>query len=418
MFTNPKLLVLAALMLQTPTLIAAQDYTEKVWGVFAYTVHGDSTPRVLAESQPRSLSDYGASQLLSAGSTFRDRYVASAGNRNSTDNAVQYISPIILDSRDVSVLATTEQRDIASALAFMQGLYPPPNLTNGTDTLANGSTYTSPFHGYQYPQLITLGYEDPQSVLVAGSAKCDMHQIAETAYQVSSEAQDITQATTGFYAYLWHRVLSGVFDESSARYTNAIEIAEYVEYETLHNKTALMQLSNDDVRQAHWLADKYTWAINTQDYTALNRSKSAFDSINPIAGQTLAASILQAFRLNVEGYGTQQKMTFLFGSDEPAVAFASQIGLASDFQPNFYSRPVPGASLVFELYSFEADEAQPTYPDSDKLYVRFFLHNGTNASTDFRSYSLFGNGPSQSYIPYNEFQSELESFSLQSIQEW
>ncbi|KAJ5587287.1 Histidine phosphatase superfamily clade-2 [Penicillium hispanicum] len=411
-----QLLAIVALILPFPALIAAQDYTETVWGVFAYTIHGDNTPDVLAGPRPRSLSDYGASQLLTAGSAFRARYVASAGTSNSTESAIQYISSIILDSRDVSVLSTTEQYDVASAIAFMQGLYPPPNLSNSTEALANGSTYTSPFNGYQYPQIMTLGEADPQSVLVAGSAECDMHQAAEYEYQVSNEAQEIIQETDGFYANLWHLVLSGVYDESSATYANAVDISDYVEYEALHNKTALMQLSTDDIRRARWLADRYTWATNAQDTTSSNQS--FIGAASPIAGQTLAASIAQAFNLNIEAFGTQQKMTLLFGSDEPAVALASLIGLASDRQPNFYSRPAKGASLVFELFSFEADEVDPSYPGSDNLYVRFFLHNGTDSATKFTPYPLFGNGPSQTYMRYSEFESELETFSVQSTQEW
>ena len=73
-------LALITLWLQASVTVTAQDYTEKIWGVFAYTVHGDSTPNVLAEAHPRFLSDYGANQLAAAGAAFRERYLSSHGH--------------------------------------------------------------------------------------------------------------------------------------------------------------------------------------------------------------------------------------------------------------------------------------------------------------------------------------------------
>ena len=73
---------------------------------------------------------------------------------------------------------------------------------------------------------------------------------------------------------------------------------------------------------------------------------------------------------------------------------------------------------MFELYSLETDGLDPTYPGDDQMYVRFFLHNGTDSSTDFVPYPLFGDGPSQTYIPWNDFQDGLETFAVQSTQEW
>lgn len=416
MHAHRQFFVIAAIFLQAAVRSAAQEYTERVWSVFAYTLSGETTPSVLVQHRrPAALSMYGANQLAAAGSIFGDRYVTSTATDNRDSKyAIQYIPPEILDSGYVAVFTTTEQYDIASAQAFMQGLYPPVN--DGNETLANGSSYNYPLDGYQYSRIVTLGESDPESLILAGSAKCDMHHAAVSEYRDSSQVEQITGETEAFYTDIWEKFMSGVYDKSSATYINAVGISQYLEYEALHNSTMRKLVTPDELRRARWLADQYTYATNGQDDTSL--SGSTIGITNPIAGETLAASILQAFNVNINSRGADQKMTLLFGGDEPAVALASLTGLANDQHPNFYSRLVQGGSLVFELYSLEAEGELSLFPSKQNLYVRFLLHNGTDSSADFISYPLFGYGPSRTYMTYIEFQSELETFAVQSVREW
>ncbi|KAJ5177951.1 Histidine phosphatase superfamily clade-2 [Penicillium coprophilum] len=407
-------LPIAFLALQGPAMVSAQgsDSTEKVWGVFAFTVYGDSKPSVLTSS--RTLTDYGANELAAAASAFRYRYVSTPAG---SETGIQNISPIILDSNDVDVLSTTNQNIVGSAQAFMQGLYPPLGSMNITSNqIANGSFAQAPLNGYQYSRIVTLGEADPQSILVEGHAMCDMYRAAEGEYRASDEVQDITRDTEAFYRKLWKLALSEVYDESSATYMNAVPISEYLDYAAVHNESLFESLNHADVLRARSLADQYLWSTNSEQSSP---NGSVIGVASPIAGQTLASSILEAFDLNIQESGTRQKMTLLFGGDEPAVALSSVMGLASQHQPNFSSRLVRGGSFVFELYSFEnRSNLYPSYPGIDNLYVRFLLHNGTDNTTNFQTYSLFGHSPSQAAIPYNEFHSELETFAVASTQEW
>ncbi|KAJ5496860.1 Histidine phosphatase superfamily clade-2 [Penicillium fimorum] len=407
-------LPIALLALQGPAMVSAQgsDYTKKVWGVFAYTVYGDSKPGALTSS--RTLTDYGANELAAAASDFRYRYVSTPAG---SETGIQNISPIILDSNDVDVLSTTGQNIVGSAQAFMQGLYPPLGSMNIPGSqIANGSFAQAPLNGYQYPRIVTVGEADPQSVLVEGHAKCDMYHAAEGEYRVSDEVQDITRDTEAFYRKLWKFALSEVYDESSATYTNAVSISEYLDYQAVHNDSLFESLNHADILRAHSLADQYLWSTNSEQSSS---SGSVIGLASPIAGQTLASSILEAFDLNIRESGTRQKMTLLFGGDEPAVALSSVMGLANQHQPDFFSRLVRGGSFIFELYSFEnRSNLYPSYPGIDDLYVRFLLHNGTDNNTDFEIYSLFGHSPSQGSILYTEFRSELETFAVASTQEW
>ncbi|KAJ6144570.1 hypothetical protein N7470_008465 [Penicillium chermesinum] len=382
-------------------------------GIFAYTISGESTPNVLAGNRPKQLTDYGANQLEAVGTAFHYHYVWS-----SSTSAIQDISPTILYSNEVNVYSTAEQHTIASAQAFMMGLYPPLDKIgmNGTDETANGTTYSSPLGGYQFPKIVSLATSDPDSLAVSGQADCNMYHAAQSEYKNSKEAQEITDVSRNFYLGLWDKVLPAAFDQPSATYVNAIEIADYLDYEYIHNSTASKHITEDDLRQAHYLAGRYSYATNGQGASPLNQSQVG--AAAPIAGQTLASAILNTFNANIEESGTQGKMTLLFGNDEPAVALAFLVGLANSHQPGFFSRPLAGASLIFELYSIESNSSYPSYPSSDELFVRFLLHNGTDNSTEFISYPLFGYGPSRTYISWSEFQDELETFAVPSTSDW
>lgn len=418
MIFNCQIAAIVALLFEVSIVAAVQVYTEKVWGVFAYTIHGDSTPNVLvADPASRRLTEYGASELQAAGSAFRARYVPFGDSRTSQE-AIEYLSPYFLNPQDIDIFSTTDQYNIASAQSFMLGLYPPlsPPGANRSTTTASGDKYTPPLNGYQFPRIITLGTSDPSSLVVQGSAQCGMHQAAESEYKFSKGTRTITENTAGFYADLWRRLLSQVYDESSATYTNAVDISDYLEYEALHNSSIWSATDKTEIRRVRWLADRYVFATNAQNVPTARQS--TIGSVNPIAGQTLASSILSAFDLNIQNFGAEQMMTLLFGGDEPAVALASLLGLASQQQPNFYSRPVRGASLVFELYSYETDKVGSSYPGINDLFVRFLLHNGTSTSTEFVPYPIFGDSPSRIEIPYTEFQAELTTFAMSSLQEW
>lgn len=407
--------------LQAATSVSAQGLSEKVWAVFAYTLHGDSVPTALP--RPKTLSPYGANELHAAGSSFRDRYVAVHSNDDAERLRIQNLSPHVLDSEEIVVLSSTEQSVIASAQAFMQGLYPPlkqdSNLTyaDSSSMLANGSIITAPFQGYQYPQILAFSSDDPQSLVVAGQDQCLRHQIANSEYQSSREFQRITQETEAFYVDLYDQALSGVYDRSSATYKNAYDIAEYLDYELIHNGTLMHVLSMDDITHARWLANQYLFATNgrTSAWKLLFSNFTTGD-IHTIAGRTLASRILEAFGTNVQYRGANEKLTLAFGGPEPAIALASLMDLASRYG-GFYPRPSLGASMVFELYSLE-NQDNPTYPDPSNLYVRFLLHNGTSSAARFTTYPLFGYGPSNIAIPYNEFQAEIEQVAIRSTREW
>ncbi|KAL1987033.1 hypothetical protein VTN96DRAFT_4907 [Rasamsonia emersonii] len=405
------------LALQLPILAVAGELTEHIWAVFAFNVYGDSTPTVLP--QTRTLTSLGAHSLYDVGAAFRDRYVLGSSNEMGMDTWIRGISPYRLVTEEVNIYSTTDQHIAASALAFMQGLYPPLESANGTyldDTylLADGQVVDSPLKYYQYPRIYTTGLTDSNSISVAGHADCFMHRISELQYQSSPEFQQVNSESMEFYASLYDIALAGVFDESTVGYANAYSIFEYLQYGYVHNSTVQALVSLSDLNRAKLLADQYVFATHG------NLSASGLyenDHIRAIAGRALSRLILQSFEANIETHGASQKMTLVFGSFQPVVAFAALAELAHPKNRNFYGLPVPGASLVLELYSLD-DSSSDQYPDVSNLFVRFLFRNSTYPSTRFTYYPLFGHGPSQIAIPFREFQSQMQQFSLSSTEEW
>ncbi|KAL4890171.1 histidine phosphatase superfamily [Aspergillus ambiguus] len=395
------------------SLTIAQDMRLQVWGVFAYTLHGETIPPTGA--RPDVLSSYGANQLYEAGSAFRDRYVAVDDGHSMR---IESLSPYVLEPEEISILSKEDASTVASAQAFMQGLYPPLNDTMGavyydpSFELANGSLAMGPLNGYQYPHIRTYGPSDYQSTVVDGQDSCLMHTVAEDEYKSSHDFEQMKETTEAFYQSIYDQVLSGILDRSQATYANAYYISEFLDYQSIHNDSLLHHLNQEDIDMARYIADHYMFATNG-DTSPDGVGSSA---VRTVAGKTLAGSILQSFQLNNGSRGVNGKMTLMFGGYEPMVALTSLMGLASPEHASFYSRPAHGASIVLELFSLETDE-YPTYPDPSQLYVRFALRNGTE-SPQFQTYPLFGLGPSNIAMPYNEFESEMRKFALNSTEEW
>ena len=117
------LLVLVGLCLP----LFASAATTRTWASVLYTYHGEKSPGL--EAGPQVLTPLGANQLKDAGAFLRSRYITgAAGNSTDTGSSASLDSSISQDSLDnsqVQIWALDEEFVTASAVALMQGLYPP-----------------------------------------------------------------------------------------------------------------------------------------------------------------------------------------------------------------------------------------------------------------------------------------------------
>ena len=148
-------------ILFTSGAAAQNDLNYTVWSSVIFSRTGERTPAVLGDI-PTQLTTLGAQQQYSAGSFFRERYLGSVGSTDGVDSGpIAGLSAYTPDIQQLYVLAIDMQTTIASAQAFLQGFYPPFNLTsndtevrmlNPTSILANNS-YVCSSAGVQYTEL-------------------------------------------------------------------------------------------------------------------------------------------------------------------------------------------------------------------------------------------------------------------------
>jgi Histidine phosphatase superfamily (branch 2) len=396
--------------------VAQTVLREHIWSTVIYTRYGDRTPYILPTAN--TLTPLGARQMYSAGKKIRDRYLASTpGNGNTV---IQGMSPFQLKNDEVSIVSLNDQFIVASAQAFMQGLYPPlqasSNATfiNGQSQLANGSNILSPLDGYQYPQIDTVSALDLNSIWLMGANNCPIYSASRSEYFSSAFYEDLLATHSDFYHSLQPKFLNGIFGNSSVNYLNAYLIFDYLNYGSIHNSSFLNDLSFEDLTTAKILADNWIWAVFG------NTSASGLtpgDNIRAIAGRTLANRIVQALYGNINTLGSFDKMTLLFGGFEPMVSFAALSGLASEQNPQFLGIPEYGSSMVFELFSLTENDTD-SYPSTTDLNVRFFFQNGTGDRSRLVAYPLFGNGPSGISMTLSDFVGAMQKFMILSASDW
>jgi hypothetical protein len=146
------------------TFASAQN--ETVWSSVAYVLYGERTP--LRTSIDPNLTPLGAQQLFSLGNVLRARWLdKSVTYPGITDfKGMQGISQNAIDNSQLDILSMSDEYVVASAQAFMQGLYPPKTSTfldMEDAVLANHTLVDFPLNGYQYPRVQTLSVVDPTS---------------------------------------------------------------------------------------------------------------------------------------------------------------------------------------------------------------------------------------------------------------
>lgn len=143
------LLLLIAVVSALLFTLADTKYT--VWSSVIFSRTGERTPSILdIGNTPIQLTSLGARQQYDAGSFFRKRYLESFGTKDGLNGGpIAGLSKNTPDVKQLYVEALDMQTTVASAQAFMQGFYPPFQLTtNDTDiqhildptsVLANGT---------------------------------------------------------------------------------------------------------------------------------------------------------------------------------------------------------------------------------------------------------------------------------------
>lgn len=418
-----KSLVLGLLAAAAVVPAAAADIT--VWSAVAFVMYGERTPLVGPTSP--ELTPLGAQQMYLQGTAFRNRYVLQGtGNASMAAELPIYgLEANALDTTQVTVLSTDDSYIAASALAFMQGLYPPQtdefaydNGGRSAAVLANGARVNFPLNGYQYPLVTTTPLTDPASSWIEGNLACTLYQQSAIDYHNDNDDAELYSSTLEFYRQLWPTLFQTVFSETNTNFYFAYELYDYASYMYNHDPQVANTLNATVLDDLRIFASVQQLNLNANLTVS---GKYTGDMIRAVSGRMLAQQVVNFFRANMLNSGANNKLSLMFGSFEPFLAFFALSGLmGGPSSLDFETLPGNGGSMVFELYSITSADStvgnDTVYPSPADLFVRFLYVPDTDADSELTSYDLFNS--SQVNMSYTSFASAMQAIGLDSVAVW
>lgn len=140
------------------------------------------------------------------GQNFRTRYITGNADAGLGIERIEGMSQDTLYNDQILVQTLDRQHLVSSAQAFMQGLYPPRSIGNGTSStgglLANGSAIDYPLGGYQYANVQSSGQSDPESIYISGMQGCTVAEVNSLKYYSTKEFAETQADSVDLYAKL------------------------------------------------------------------------------------------------------------------------------------------------------------------------------------------------------------------------
>lgn len=281
---------------------------------------------------------------------------------------------------------------------MLQALYPPQTVT---ETLADGTSISSPANGQQFPLLHSVSADSADAIWLKGDDGCPRYDRNNAQLYASQQFKDLSVSTKPFYGS-FADLLQGVIPPRNIDYSNAYSIFDYLNVGKIHNSTIAKRVSSEDLDQLRYLADSHEWALNGNITTPTPNPMS-------IGGSTLARAILTQLNSSVVTPNSAPKLTVFLGSYDTFLSFFALTSLPS-VSSSFYGLPDYASTIVFELVS---------YPSSDSdMYVRFLFRNGTSPASTLTEYPLFGQGRQNAVMPFNEFSKSMDKIAVTGLDQW
>lgn len=398
-FTRPVVAKMkSAAVLSLLSVLASADAAETVLGAYIFHRHGDRTPKSLP---PANLTTLGYGQVYSSGQYYRSRYLTGSSK-------IKGINEDIVKLAQLSVTAPVDNVLQNSAMAFLQGLYPPVGQT--IQTLANGSKVQAPMDGYQLIPVNTIstGTGSEDNGWLQDATSCANAKVSSNSYFTSTEYNSLLSSTKDFYSSLVP-VVNGTFGASDVTFKNAYVVYDLINVAEIHNETIpdSSVLTNSTLLQVRTLADAHEWGL----------AYNASDNMRAISGMQLAGEILKYLNSTITS-GQKGSSSNKFGIQFGAYAtFFSFFGLADlpKANPDFMGVPDYASSMAFELFT-NADVSSG-FPSVSDLQVRFLFHNGSASNASQPTvYPLFGG--SDNAVSWSNFSSTLGKFAVSTTEQW
>jgi hypothetical protein len=197
------------------TLLSFALAQETILGSYIFHRHGDRTSK---SWPPAHLTDLGAAEVYGSGIFYRNRYINGSSPINGIEKNITKLSQLNIQAPVDVVLQP-------SAIAWLQGLYPPVGTVLGMQTLRNGTHIEAPLDGYQLipVNLVTSPVSNTNaesSVWLQGSSGCANAIISSNNYFLSQDYINTKARTDSFYQSIYP-VVNGSFNSSYTSYQNA-----------------------------------------------------------------------------------------------------------------------------------------------------------------------------------------------------
>jgi len=274
----------------------------------------------------------------------------------------------------------------------------PPSNTATLQTLANGTTESTPLDGYQYVTLNALPSTDPGIIQIAGDQTCPTYTAASQAYYNSTTFLGLKTQLQPFYNK-FEPLLSGYFTTSQIGFQSAYNIFDYINVGYVHNATIYNDVAWEDLYQLRTLADQQSFDLN---YNASSPNAS-------IGGMAIAGNVLSRLNQTVSQSDSTLKVTYFVGAYSPQMAFWGLMGL-QNASVNFTGLPDYASASVFEL-------RRPAGSTGfDDLSVRFGFRNGTNATSVVNYFPMFNYNSTD--MPWTDFMTSMSAIGISSDASW
>jgi prostatic aicd phosphatase len=386
------------------TFVAAQSDSEVV-AVLLLGRHGDRTSKIagIGIEGASVLTTLGENEIFESATYFKNRYLNSSSPEFITNISSNYQIPQVYASAPYNSwkfgIMTFRNDNVLgpSAWGFMQGLFP-PDTTATLQTLANGTTETSPLNGYQYVSLNGIPLTAPDIIWIAGDQNCPTMTEASQAYYNSTKFLTMKPELQPFYDK-FIPLLEGILPNSSVSFQSAYNVFDYLNVGYIHNTTIYDNLSPDDLFQLRTLADSQSFDLN---YNASSPNAS-------IGGKALAGMILTHLNQTVSQSSPSLKLTYFAGAYGVMLAFWGLTSLPAA-SPDFMGLPDYASAMAFELRRPVGNTG------FNNISVRFGFRNGSNPSMDLTYFPMFGQN--QIDMPWSDWSQQIFNISILSDAAW
>ncbi|EGO01183.1 hypothetical protein SERLA73DRAFT_179286 [Serpula lacrymans var. lacrymans S7.3] len=358
--------------------------TAGLLGVVIIARHGDrlgyyQDPCTYNATQSR-ITPLGSVQEFELGSFLRLQYLTP-----ESPSFIEGISSDLVDVNQVLVRADSGGENVVlnSAYSLLQGLY--PATTESSITLSNGKLVTGPLGGYQYVPVESVDVNEIPSL---------------TSWQLCPYFQTHLNRTYTSTAFLQKAQEAAPFLEAvkpyigniSNNFTNMWNIFDYVNVQSIHNKTYAEELPPTFAAQAYDYANFHEYNVFT-DYVSIG--------VGEIGVRTLLPSIFSDFG-NITEKSNPLKLVLTEVDYQPFISLFN-VTNATLTDPDIAGIVDYAAVVALELS--ENSDGQPS--------ISMKFKNGTN-DQDFRQLTMWGN----TSVLVEDFVSQLASTTINTTQEW